>query len=65
MWMAGSGSKGGMRHGSTGGFGHKRSNSGYISMDMHDLHATILSNGCRPHQANYRYSGEAIDGSVW
>ena len=54
MWMAGGGIKGGMRHGSTDDFGHKAVDS----MDMHDLHATILHlMGIDHSKLTYRYSG--------
>ena len=54
MWMAGGGVKGGMRHGSTDDFGHKAVDS----MDMHDLHATILHlMGVDHTKLTYRYSG--------
>jgi len=54
MWMAGGGIKGGMRHGSTDDFGHKAVDS----MDMHDLHATILHlMGVDHTKLTYRYSG--------
>jgi len=54
MWMAGGGVKGGMRHGSTDDFGHKAVDS----MDMHDLHATILHlMGIDHSKLTYRYSG--------
>jgi hypothetical protein len=54
MWMAGGGIKGGMRYGSTDDFGHKAVDS----MDMHDLHATILHlMGIDHSKLTYRYSG--------
>ena len=54
MWMAGGGIKGGIRHGSTDDFGHKAVDS----MDMHDLHATILHlMGIDHSKLTYRYSG--------
>lgn len=54
MWMAGGGIKGGMRYGSTDDFGHKAVDS----MDMHDLHATILYlMGIDHSKLTYRYSG--------
>ena len=54
MWMAGGGVKGGMRYGSTDDFGHKAVDS----MDMHDLHATILHlMGIDHSKLTYRYSG--------
>ena len=54
MWMAGGGVKGGIRHGSTDDFGHKAVDS----MDMHDLHATILHlMGIDHSKLTYRYSG--------
>ena len=54
MWMAGGGIKGGIRHGSTDDFGHKAVDS----MDMHDLHATILHlMGVDHTKLTYRYSG--------
>ncbi len=54
MWMAGGGVKGGMRYGSTDDFGHKAVDS----MDMHDLHATILHlMGLDHTKLTYRYSG--------
>jgi len=54
MWMAGGGIKGGMRYGSTDDFGHKAVDS----MDMHDLHATILHlMGIDHTKLTYRYSG--------
>jgi hypothetical protein len=54
MWMAGGGIKGGMRHGSTDDFGHKAVDS----IDMHDLHATILYlMGVDHTKLTYRYSG--------
>ena len=54
MWMAGGGIQGGMRHGSTDDFGHKA----VESMDMHDLHATILHlMGVDHTKLTYRYSG--------
>ena len=56
MWMAGGGIKGGMRHGSTDDFGHKAITE--YSMDMHDLHATILHlMGVDHTKLTYRYSG--------
>ena len=56
MWMAGGGIKGGMRHGSTDDFGHKAIPE--YSMDMHDLHATILHlMGVDHTKLTYRYSG--------
>ena len=54
MWMAGGGIKGGIRYGSTDDFGHKAVDS----MDMHDLHATILYlMGIDHSKLTYRYSG--------
>ena len=54
MWMAGGGIKGGIRYGSTDDFGHKAVDS----MDMHDLHATILHlMGIDHSKLTYRYSG--------
>ena len=54
MWIAGGGVKGGMRYGSTDDFGHKAVDS----MDMHDLHATILHlMGIDHSKLTYRYSG--------
>ena len=54
MWMAGGGIKGGIRHGSTDDFGHRAVDS----MDMHDLHATILHlMGVDHTKLTYRYSG--------
>ena len=54
MWMAGGGIKGGQRYGSTDDFGHKAVDS----MDMHDLHATILHlMGIDHSKLTYRYSG--------
>ena len=54
MWMAGGGIKGGMRYGSTDDFGHKAVDS----IDMHDLHATILHlMGIDHTKLTYRYSG--------
>jgi hypothetical protein len=54
MWMAGGGIKGGIRYGSTDDFGHKAVDS----MDMHDLHATILHvMGVDHTKLTYRYSG--------
>ena len=54
MWMAGGGIKGGMRYGSTDYFGHKAVDS----IDMHDLHATILYlMGIDHSKLTYRYSG--------
>jgi len=54
MWMAGGGIKGGIRYGSTDDFGHKAVDS----MDMHDLHATILHLvGIDHSKLTYRYSG--------
>ena len=54
MWMAGGGVKGGIRYGSTDDFGHKAVDS----MDMHDLHATILHLMDIDHsKLTYRYSG--------
>jgi hypothetical protein len=54
MWMAGGGIKGGMRYGSTDDFGHKAVDS----MDMHDLHDTILYlMGIDHSKLTYRYSG--------
>ncbi len=56
MWMAGGGIKGGMKHGSTDDFGHKAIPE--YSMDMHDLHATILHlMGIDHSKLTYRYSG--------
>ena len=57
MWMAGGGVKGGIRHGSTDDFGHKAVDS----MDMHDLHATILHLMVIDHsKLTYRYSGRDL-----
>ena len=54
MWMAVGGIKGGMRYGSTDDFVHKAVDS----MDMHDLHATILHlMGIDHSKLTYRYSG--------
>ena len=54
MWIAGGGVKGGISHGSTDDFGHKAVDS----MDMHDLHATILHlMGIDHSKLTYRYSG--------
>ena len=54
MWIAGGGIKGGIRYGSTDDFGHKAVDS----MDMHDLHATILHvMGVDHTKLTYRYSG--------
>jgi hypothetical protein len=56
MWMAGGGIKGGIRHGSTDDFGHEAIPE--YSMDMHDLHATILHlMGVDHTKLTYRYSG--------
>ena len=56
MWMAGGGVKGGIRHGSTDDFGHRAIEE--YSMDMHDLHATILHlMGIDHTKLTYRYSG--------
>ena len=54
MWLAGGGIKGGQRYGSTSEFGHKAVDS----MDIHDLHATILYlMGIDHSKLTYRYSG--------
>ena len=55
MWMAGSGVKGGLRHGATDEMGDKAVEG---KMDTHDLHATILHLLGLDHEAlTYRYAG--------
>jgi len=55
MWMAGGGTKGGLRYGSTDEFGFKAEEN---PMHVHDLHATILHLlGFDHEKLTYRYAG--------
>ena len=49
MWMAGGGVKGGMAYGATDEFGFKAVEK---SVSIHDLHATMLTNGRGSHEAD-------------